>query len=567
MSVILRSYQKRAVDDVIAYFARAKGNPLVVMPTGSGKSIVLAEVARRAMTEWPSTRILVATHRQELVAQDAQAILRAWPEADLGVYAAGLSMRQVRSLTVASIQSVCDKAALLGRVDLVFVDEAHLVPHGDHGMYRDLIRDLRRTSEHLKVIGYTATPYRLDGGSLCRGRDKIFTSVAHSADVAQLVRDGWLAPLAAPAVSVLMDTSTVAVRGGDFAKGELDAAVATDDYGDTRAALVEAIRLTDGRRARLIFCVSVEHAEKSAAWLRANGQPAEILTGDSTSDHRRSVVDRFRRGELPWLVGIDVLTTGFDAPVCDAIIVLRPTQSCGLHVQMLGRGMRVCDGKIDCLVLDYGGNLDRHGPVDDPRPHSHGSGAESTLTPGMRVCRTCEAEMSFRLRECSECGAMLVVPRPADHETKASTSAPMRSAQGPVGDWIEIRDTRAFAWRKKDKPPSLCLLHDRGFRSDVREWLCFEHGGYAAEKARRRWAQLGGLLVAPHTVEEAIERAPGELRRVIAVRMQRDGEYDRIVETKLAPIREPGVDDVEDAVEDAVEKDKRKMMIDDELPF
>lgn len=347
--ITLRPYQRTAVDALFRYFERATGNPLLVMPTGSGKSLTLAVFLKEAIEAFPETRVLVLTHRKELIEQDAAAIRKAWPDAPVGIYSAGLGYRQIRQITVAGVQSVHKKAEQLGHVDLCVVDECHLVAHDGDGMYRRLLSDLRAKNDALKVIGLTATPYRLSGGLLTRGSSKIFTSVAHDVEVGPLVEQGYLAPLSSPATSAAYDTSAVSTVGGDFAIGELVGAVDRQTE-ITHAAMTEALALTADRRARLVFCVSIEHAECVARWLRDANQACEVITGDTDPLMRSSVIGRFRRGDLPWLVGVDVLTTGFDAPCCDAIVLLRPTQSTSLYVQIVGRGMRIADGKSDCIA-------------------------------------------------------------------------------------------------------------------------------------------------------------------------------------------------------------------------
>lgn len=532
----LRDYQQESVDAVFDYFGRATGNPLVALPTGSGKSLVLAEIIRRALEQYPETRVLVATHRQELITQDAAAILRLWPQAPVGIYSAGLFSRQIAPITVGGVQSLHDKADELGERHLVFVDEAHLVPHSDDGMYRNLLRALAAKNEKTKVVGLTATPYRLDGGSLVRGKNKIFSSICYSADVRRLVAEGWLAAVSTPDVALAVDTANVKTVKGDWAVGQL----AEKSMEVTADALNEAIELSRGRRARLVFCVSVEHAEQAAAYIESRGLPAQVITGETPPDERRRTIEQFRAGNVPWLVGVDVLTTGFDAPVCDCIVLLRPTQSCGLYVQIVGRGMRTSPGKTDCMLLDYGGNVERHGPIDDVRPHSQGTGKSER--PDAKICKQCDAEVALTKKECPECGTPFPEnPRPVDHQKTATRAAAM-SAPPVASDWIEISESKFYPWKKKDKPTSMCAEHERGYMSSVREWICFEHGGYAQQKAWKWWIERGGSKPYPATVDAAIARIK-ELRKIEALKTIADGEFYRVSEVRLAAPREPGSDD------------------------
>jgi DNA repair protein RadD len=278
MTITLRPYQQACVSALFDYFTKASGNPLAVCPTGSGKSLIMAAFIKEAVTAFPSTRILLATHRAELIEQDAKAIRTYWPEADVGVYSAGLGSRQIRPITVAGVQSIAHVEGLPA-FDLLLIDEAHLVPKDGDGQYLTLIARLRVTNPDLKVVGFTATPYRLSGGRLTRGANKIFTSVAYDIPVQTLVDDGYLSPLVSPpSSSAGYATSGVTIRAGDFAPGELARRV--EEQNDvTRAALTEAAALAATRQHWLVFCVSIEHARQAAAELFALGVSAQVVTG------------------------------------------------------------------------------------------------------------------------------------------------------------------------------------------------------------------------------------------------------------------------------------------------
>lgn len=528
----LRAYQREAVGSIFAYFARADGNPLVVAPTGSGKSVLLAAFVKEAIEKFPTTRILIVTHRKELIEQDANAILKYWQQAPLGIYSAGLNRKQIRQVTVAGVQSIHGKD--LGHFDLCLVDECHLVPHGDDGMYREVLSSLTSVNPKLKVVGFTATPYRLNGGLLTRGKTKIFSSVCYDISVEHLVSSSYLSPLVSPQVQTQIDTSEVKERGGEFVSSQL-AAVADQDR-LTQAALDEFDVLASDRKSCLFFCVTKAHAENVVRALRMRGHSAECITDDTSSGDRRAIIDRFKRREIRCLASVDVLTTGFDAPCVDCLAVLRPTASTGLYVQICGRGMRLYPGKQDCLVLDFGQNIDRHGPITNIRHNTQARADTSTL----KECPRCIAEIAVWKTECPECGHVFEkVLREINHDTRASRS----SIMGPINEqpWIEIAEVVYLVHEKKDKPPSMCVEYRRGFRAIAREWVCFEHGGYATEKAKKWWKQRGGVCDSfdttyPKTTNEAIDRAPFELTKIEAIRVAKDGEYERVNEVRYRPI-------------------------------
>lgn len=532
--ISLRGYQSDAVDALFAYFRRANSNPILVLPTGSGKSIIIGEIVRRALEAFPSTRILILAHRQELIEQDARAILSVWPAAPVGIYSAGLFFRQMEQVTVAGIQSVHARAQELGHRDLIIVDECDLVPHKDDGMYRTLINDLTSINPKLKVVGVTATPWRLSGGSLCRGPEKLFTSIAYELPVKRLIDEGYLAPLVSPEVSIAVDTYGLKTVRNDWAVDEL----ADKSMQITHEALEEAIALSRGRKARLVFCVSVKHADQAVSFLRSHGHDADILTGATDAATRTQLIRDFKAGKLPWLVSVDVVARGFDAPITDCLVILRPTQSCALWVQACGRGMRLSPGKTDCLVLDYGNNCERHGPVDDPKPRSAGKGQGVAI----RICSQCDAEVALHKKECPECGFIFPqVPREIEHEKKATRLKVM--GPPPPPEWVDVVSVNYIRWQKPDKPPSVCVEYSKGL-SSVRAWVCPEHGGFAAQKAAKWWASQGGLRPYPETVDDFLRRKD-ELKKVEAIHVAKDGEYFRVLECRYGPEREPGSDDIQ----------------------
>jgi len=231
----LRDYQARAIDLLYRYFATNQGNPVLEAPTGAGKSVIQAGFMRRALEEFPGQRFLALTHVRELVAQNANAMRRAYREGDIGSYSAAMGRRDTGSDVIfAGIQSVYKRAHELGRFDLVFIDEAHLCPaKTSTGMYRRFLDEACRYNRRLKVVGFTATPYRLDGGMLTEGEARLFTDLIPASmagmTVADLIAQGHLAPLTTAPVQTAVTGDGVAVRGGDYVQSELGRAVAASD--------------------------------------------------------------------------------------------------------------------------------------------------------------------------------------------------------------------------------------------------------------------------------------------------------------------------------------------------
>ena len=244
----LRPYQQAAIASIYGYFEKESGNPLVVIPTAGGKSLVMAAFIDGVLKAWPDQRVLVVTHVRELIAQNHAEMLGLWPEAPAGIYSAGLGRRDARArILFAGIQSIHDKATRIGHADLVLIDEAHLIPGRSNTMYRRFLNDLQAINPALKVIGLTATPFRLDSGMLHEGENALFTDIAYEVSVRDLIDQGYLSPLISKQTQTRLDVTGVGSRGGEFIARDLEDAVDQDAI--TRAAVAEVIAHGETRRS------------------------------------------------------------------------------------------------------------------------------------------------------------------------------------------------------------------------------------------------------------------------------------------------------------------------------
>lgn len=534
MKIDLRWYQQEAVDSIFDYFERRKGNPLLELPTGSGKSFTQAGIIKRAIEQYPQTRFLCLTHVKELIKQNHDALHEFDPGMCFrtGINSAGLRRRDTKSQVLfAGIQSVQKKAKDIGHVDLAIVDEAHLVPHKDGGMYRKFFDDLQLINPHLKIIGLTATPYRLNGGLLTTGENKLFTSVAYRVDILRMIKEGYLSPLVTVKGATQYDTQGVAERGGEFVLSDLSARLEAEEE-TTTIACEEMVNLAreQGRKHWLVFCASVEHAHQTREIVQElTGETVEIITGDTEKTKRAHTVDRFKRGELRCLVNVNVLTTGFNAPATDLVCLLRPTQSPGLYVQMLGRGMRTADGKEDALILDYGSNIERHGPINAikaPGVKGKGGGAAPSkdcpncyyegIPAGRRICPECEFEFP-----------------PPELNSKVSASASNLEAVRTDFPWFTVQQVHYRRHQKRDKPDSLRVDY-LGFSGHTlaSEWVCLEHPktNFAYRKARK-WVKdrtTDDLFPPIEDVGDALE-VHEQIATPYRIQVDDSGKYDRII--------------------------------------
>lgn len=238
MSLTLRPYQTAAIQGIYDYFHQNTGNCVVCIPTAGGKSLVMASFIEGVLKAFPDQRILIVTHVRELIAQNYLELMGLWPEAPAGIYSAGLKQRDLRApILFAGLQSIHTRVYDVQQCDLILIDEAHLIPRSSNTMYRRFLDGLQRLNPLLKVIGFTATPYRLDSGLLHEGEDAIFTDIAYEVSVRELIDDGYLSPLISKRMATELDVSKVGTRGGEFIAKDLEAAIDRDAI--TQSALDE----------------------------------------------------------------------------------------------------------------------------------------------------------------------------------------------------------------------------------------------------------------------------------------------------------------------------------------
>lgn len=497
------------------WWEEGRAHPLVVAPTGSGKSLMIAELCRRAIGLDAGVRIVILAHRKELVGQNAEELQAEAPDLPIGVYSAGLGRRELGApITFAGIQSIASRAASLGPVDIVIVDEAHMIPRRSATRYGRFLSDVDRLNPKAKRVGFTATPYRLDSGRLDEGDGAIFDGLSYEIGVPMLIDRGFLAPVISKGGAQDIDTAGVRRRGGEFALGEMqDRAMRI-----SQAIVDEVCALGAARQGWMVFAAGVEHAEQMTALFRRRGVAVECVTGDTPD--RDSIIAEFKDRQLRCLVNVDVLTTGFNAPHVDLIALARATESAALYVQIVGRGMRTSPGKPDCLLLDYGGNVLRHGPVDAIRARDK-SGEGPGEAPA-RQCPVCQGLCHAGLRECPYCGTEFPPPdRTAGLTEDAYAGAVLRSRAKPRE--VQVARVRYHRHEKRGKPPSVRVEYQCGLQVHS-EWICPEHEGYARRKYAD-WCRRVG--VEPReTVDEHIASEPPD---VAAITIKEGERYAEIL--------------------------------------
>ncbi len=569
----LRPYQAEAVAAVYDHLRTRDDNPCVVIPTAGGKTPVMSTICRDAAQKWGG-RVLVLAHVKELLEQTVEKLHNVAPDMDelVGVYSAGLRRRDTQHpIIVAGIQSIYRRAAELDAFDLILIDEAHMIPPGDsgggEGMYRTFLREARLVNPHVRLIGLTATPYRMSTGTIC-GPDNLLNHVCYEVGVRELIVQGYLCPLKSKAGRRKADTSglrTSGGRGGEFVASEVEQLMDTDEL--VGSACREIVAQTQDRNSVLIFAAGVDHALHIQKVLESMGCECGFVCGDTLPFERTQTLARFKSGELRYLVNVNVLTTGFDAPNIDCVALLRPTMSPGLYYQMVGRGFRLHPSKENCLVLDFAGNILRHGPVDALQVEDRTPGSGEAPA---KECPACSAIIHAAYTVCPECGHEFPDPQKQKHEREAASAGVLT---GEVTETeYDVQDVYYSVHAKRgapdDHPRTLRVDYQVGFNDYQSEWVCVEHTGYARQKAEAWWRRRSNEPM-PATAEDAVAicDAGGIADTTgITVRSVAGERFDRIVEYQLGPVP-PRLDGGDEREADALHESVPIGIPDDEIPF
>jgi DNA repair protein RadD len=476
----LREYQSRALDMLYAWFEKnATGHPVLNMPGGSGKSVVIASLAKDALQNWPDTRILMLVHSKELILQNADKLRKLWPGAPLGIYSASVGKRQLEEpITYAGIGSVAKRAKEIGHIDLCIIDEVHAVSTAESGIYRKLIADLLEINPAMRIVGLSASPYRLGQGLITEGPTAIFSEILEPVSIEELVFKTHLVPLRSKITKHKLDTDGLHKRQGEYIASEMEAKFNTDDHNS--AVVQEIIEMASNRAHWLIFCSGVAHSEAVAECLRAAGIAAEALDATHSKAERERKLTDFESGKLRALCNVGILTTGYDFPALDCIAFLRSTMSPGLYLQMAVRGMRPNAGKADCLVLDFAGVVASHGPITNVQPPKKGGDGNGEAP--VKVCDECGELVHISAAICPSCGA--VFPEPV----KKKLSLRDDDIMGLDGKDLEITswNWRIHTSKASGKLMLACTYYGSLSDKPITEYLPVLHDGYAGQMALQR---------------------------------------------------------------------------------
>jgi len=535
---VLRDYQEAAATAAIKYMRDTGGNPIVCAATGTGKSVIIGSIIARVIKANPGARIMCATHVAELLVQNAEKIKAMVPGADVGFYSAGLGKKDTANQIIfAGIQSVY--RADVGLVNLLIVDEVHTISKKDKSMWASLIATLKKHNPRLMIVGLSATPFRLDSGSLVANEDSLFHDIVYDYGLGRAISDGWLCPLTTKYTKTTFDISGVGKVGGEYNLKELEAATNID--ASNRAAVAEMVERGVGRKSWLVFCNGVAHSFAIRDEIRRHGIVCETVTGETPDDERDRILREFKEGKIRAVTNNAVWTTGIDVPGVDLIGMLRHTMSGGLLLQMAGRGTRTItpmtqatpkerreaiavSDKPNCLFLDFARNIERHGFLDTIKAKEKGAKKDGVAP--MKACPDCFTICHAAAKSCKDCG----------YEFPKNEAALLEGAyDGAVLSGPQTKDVIDVEYRAhishKNKKELLKVIYYHPDGTDTTDWVCLKYEGGAGYRADKWWQErdtLGTDYREFATIAELVEGGYCKyLKRPQAITIIRDNGYNR----------------------------------------
>lgn len=530
--IIPRDYQQYAWEAWVDWVNAGKGNPLLLYPTGVGKSVIIALIVSNLIRQRQGTRVMVLTHSKELIQQDFDKLKQYWPEGPAGIYCEGLKRKEYwYPITIGSIQTVYNVPELFGHIDVLFIDEAHLVGPKDQTMYRKFIAKLKTKNPNLVVTGLTATGWRLGQGWLWMGENALFDGAALNAcDVDTynwFFDEGYLVEPIAKKTKFQYDTTNIRTTAGEFNQGDVERETNKKELNER--CVIAMLDELQNRYAGLIFVNGIKQVIAVADIFEAYGVNVTYVHSDMKDKERDARIKDFTLGNYHVMVNNGILTTGFDYPALDFMGMMRLTQNSALFGQMVGRLTRPCyaDGfdlstregrlaaiaashKLNGILLDFAKNSERHGPINDPVVKIPGERRRPGEAP-IKVCDVCGSYNHASAPQCKVCD--FVFPRADKYSDETSgraivkKSKPTTPPSAPLETiWFDV-DTVAYSVHhgRSGKPASLKVTYQCGHRKFF-EWIHFEGLGVAKTRAVNWWmarAKCSPREV-PKTAQEAV---------------------------------------------------------------
>jgi len=565
MEIILRKYQTEMIDTAFAALKRDKF-VLLSAATGAGKTLVFSGLVKKLITAYPQMRIAILAHRLELVQQAKDKLLKVWFDAPIGVACASAKEKMDTDcpVTIGSIQTLANHAQTTAPFHLIIIDEAHIVPPANiESQYQQWLSVMQKYNPDVRVLGFSATCFRLGHGYIygdkCKeGNTNWFNELNYKIGIRELQKQGYLCGYRAKAiVDIGNDLNRIKTTGGEFNLGELSDLMSNITH--VGSAIKAFQEYGEGRKHVVVFAVMIEHAETLNKAFREAGFTSTIVHSKMPMAQRRMALESFESGQTQFICSVGVLTVGWDSPAIDCILMCRPTKSPALYVQMTGRGLRICEGKKDVLILDLANNCKTHGDPADPTVEIP-QVKESKEKPPQKHCPKCKEMMHAAATECPSCGHLFDVEKKEEYHGKVKMGTvdfKSKPKEKPFLFTISNGGMEIYTSKKGNKMIKV-WLQDNTFIPPkyVNVFWQFDDDAheFARKKARMDWFTLTGNKP-PESTEAAYKRE-GEIQMNLPETIQviKDGDFLKVHQWRpVAMAPKP--------------MQKQEMIIDDDIPF
>ena len=537
--MILRPYQEAAIDTIMAAIPTDE-TILMQLATGAGKTIIFCDLIKRLITKWPNIRIGILAHRRELITQAKDKLIKVWPEAPIGIACASISneIETEMPVMIGSVQTLIRRTGTTSPFDIVIIDEAHRVPEMNiKSQYSSWINTMRQYNPKTRILGFTATPFRLSHGyifgNMCKkGNVNLFNDLHFRIGIKDLQKDGYLCQYRAKVLADISSDLSCVRKQGDYNISDLSEVMSKQHH---VGSAVQAFHdYAQDRKHVIVFAVTIAHAEKLC---EAFGGQATIIHSKLSDSERITALNDFESGKTRIIVNVGILTEGFDSPAVDCIIMCRPTVSSALFVQMCGRGLRPHPDKTDVLILDLANNCLVHGDPDSPKvviPKPDKKKEEQIIEKKQKVCPACKEAIDPRCTICPVCGYEFVQE---NNDKVQLTDYDFREPPKPI---LEVEVGEAVFHKHVSRAGNIMVklnlecYHENGeIPIHLNHYFQFDFDAhpYARGNSRKVWRKITGDDP-PETTDEALERAHefySGLAAVDTIKIQEDGKFMKVI--------------------------------------
>jgi len=489
------------------------GNPLVAWPTGTGKAFGIALFLVDFFKSNPRAKVIVTTPSEELVEQNYKELKELWPSAPAGIFCAGLGRKDVQyPITFATIDSLDGSQHLFGKVDLLMPDECHRISSKEDTRYHRVYTYFKNKNKYFFMVGWTATDYRMGQGKLT-DEGGLFTEVIYDATTMEafnwFFKQGYLIPPIAAPTESRVSGEKMSMVGGDFKQSDLQNSFEKErESGVIERALREAVAVAreENRTSWIAFVPGIDACEEVVDILETLGVSATCVHSKIKKGERRQRLKDYKDGKYTCMVNNGILTTGFNHKPLDFMIMLRKTASASLWVQMLGRGTRAyyadgfdltdfdqrwqairANGKLNFRVMDFVGNTERLGPINDPKKPKPPGLKKNSDCP-VKICDACSAYNHPSVRECFYCGCPFPIRENVDEVASTAPLVKENKKTTPITEWFDVSKV-TYKANYRTKRPTIVATYYFQNGGMIDEFICLEHDGPARRRAERWWRE------------------------------------------------------------------------------